>query len=125
MNTPFKKIAAAIEVPDIESVDGGVYLSNEQMAAIESKLEATELTGQVEQLQSQLQQAAEKAAEQDAKLTEKDTAITTAQAEIEALKAENTKLKNLPADDTEVVVVNGTAKKKPATKAELEEKAFK
>lgn len=60
-----------------------------------------------------------------AKLTEKDTAITTAQAEIEALKSENTKLKNLPADDTEVVVVNGTAKKKPATKAELEEKAFK
>lgn len=125
MNTPFKKIAAAIEVPDIESVDGGVYLSNEQMAAIESKLEATELTAQVEQLQSQLQQAAEKAAEQDAKLTEKDTELATAATEITKLKDEVVKLKNLPADDTEVVITGGGVKKKPATKAELEEKAFK
>lgn len=124
MNTPFKKIAAAIEVPDIESVDGGVYLSNEQMAAIESKLEATELTAQVEQLQSQLQQAAEKAAEQDAQLTEKDAAIQSAQTEIETLKAEVAKLKDAPADDTDVVVRNVAGKKKPLTKAELEEKVF-
>lgn len=58
------------------------------------------------------------------KMTEKDAAIASAQTEIENLKEQVTKLKDAPADDTEVVVRNGAGKKKPLTKAELEEKVF-